>query len=389
MNLNQTKLFYLRWSLPLILAVFVSGCQRGQTEESIESVQEKSTLLEISPEAVENLRLEFAIAEAVDLRQEIRIQGEVVLSEERMALVPARISGILERAPVRVGQDVVEGERLAVLSSQELADRIMGYVDTEWAFRAAMKMIERERALNEREISSAEQLLEAEQAYRRAENAHSVALQRLRLLGYAEKDLHQYLERSDLQDLTVYEIRAPMSGRVLEKHFQVGTSIEPGQTLFKLGDLKHLNVRFDLPLRHMNSVAEDLPIMVVNEGLDFRSEAVITIVESQMDPRSRTVPVRADLPNPDLAWRPGMPARIEIDGLPTHVGCGIPQSAVHEVDGRTGVFVEVNPGKFVFTTVTLGRQDANLVEVVHGLQPGDRVVSKNSFLLASAWQGGE
>ena len=384
----KRNLFVHGWLLfAIALIIPISGCRRDPSEEPVESGQKDPNVLEVPVEAAENLGLEFATAGAAELRQEIRLQGEVVLSEDRMALVPARVAGILERSLVNIGQDVKEGEVLAKLSSQELADRIMGYVDTEWAFRAAMKMIDRERTLNEREISSAEQLLAAEQAYRQAENAHSVALQRLRLLGYTEADLHRYLERPDLQDLTVYEISASMSGRVLEKHFQAGASLEPGQTLFKLGDLQHLSVRFNLPLRHMNAVEANLPIEVVNESLEFRSEAIITIVESQMDPRSRTVPVRADLPNVDLAWRPGMPARIEIAGLPTPVTCAVPLAAVHSLEGKDAVFVEQGPGKFSLRTVILGRRDAKRVEVLNGLETGERVVSSNSFLLVSAWQG--
>jgi cobalt-zinc-cadmium efflux system membrane fusion protein len=376
-------------SLVLVTLTLLPGCRPPEGETAVEETQPGERLLELTPDAVANLGLEMATIQPGQLQDKIQLQGEVVLDESHLALVPSRLSGIVREMPIEVGQLVEKGDVLAVLTSQELADRIMGYVGTEWDFRAAMKIVERERTLREREISSEEQLLAAEQAYRKAETEHSVALQRMRVLGYTEPMLHQYLERPDLKDLTMYRITAPISGRVLSRNLQMGAAVEPERILFRIADLGQLWVRFNLPLRYVGTVQPDLPVRVVNEVVGLESEARIAVIEDTMDSRSRTSPVRANLPNGEGEWRPGMPARVEITGVPTPVERLVPKLAVQSLGGRPVIFVETAPGVFQPQAVTVGRQDAVRAEILEGPPAGAKVATKNSFLLLNAWQGGE
>ncbi len=381
MNISLRILMPCAALLPLM-----PGCSRsGQDDAAGESAGTRE-VLRLSPEAMTNLGLETVTIQAGRLQENIQLQGEVVLDESHLALVPSRLPGIVREMPVDVGEQVSEGDVLASLTSQELADRIMGYVGTEWAFRGSMEMIKRERALREREISSEEQLLAAEQAYRQAETEHSVALQRMRVLGYKEAMLHMYLERPDLQDLTLYPIKAPISGRVLSRDLQMGAAVEPDRILFRIADLRQLWLRFHLPLRYVGVVETGLPVQVVNEIAGVRSKARIAVIEDVMDSRSRTTPVRANLPNAEGLWRPGMPARVEISGVPTPVERVVPLLAVQDLEGRSVVFVESEPGAFVPTPVTLGRQDASQAELLEGPPAGATVATKNSFLLLNAWQ---
>lgn len=375
--------------LALAIIPLLPGCRPAAEEAAAGENLAEDRTLELSPEAVSNLGLQLVAIQPGQLQARMQLQGELVLDESHMALVPTRLPGIVREISVDVGQEVKQGDALAILTSQELADRIMGYVGTEWAFRGAMEMIKRERALGEREISSEEQLLAAEQSYRQAETEHSVALQRMRVLGYTEPMLHKYLDRPDLQDLTLYSIKAPISGRVIFRDLQMGAAVEPGKVLFQIADLGQLWVRFNLPLRYVGAVGTDLPIQVVNDIAGVEGEARIEVIEDVMDSRSRTTPVRAALPNPDGKWRPGMPARVEIDGIPTEVERIVPLVAVQTLEGRPVVFVESAPGLFKPHPVILGRKDANQAELLEGPPIGAKVAGKNSFLLLNAWQGEE
>lgn len=375
----------------LILATLTlqPGCRPAAEEPAEGEEAGKDRSLQLSPGAVSNLGLEMATIQSGQLQEKIQLQGEVVLDESHMALVPSRLAGIVRKMPVDVGQEVQEGEILAILTSQELADRIMGYVGTEWAFRGAMEMIKRERALREREISSEEQLLAAEQSYRQAETEHSVALQRMRVLGYTEPMLHQYLDRPDLLDLTRYPIKAPISGRVLSRDLQMGGHVEAEKILFRIADLRQLWLRFNLPLRYVGAVGVDQTVNAVNEVAELESTARIAVIEDVMDPRSRTTPVRANLPNPEGNWRPGMPARVEVTGLPTVVDRVVPLVAIHQIEGRPVVFVEMGAGTFKPEPVTLGRKDASRAELIEGPPIDTRVAARNSYLLLNAWEGEE
>ena len=363
------------------------GCARDAPSEVSSAVPVAERELVLSEEARANLGLGLHRVGAGELRDHLQLQGEVGLDPTRVALVPARLTGVADSVAGTVGDAVEAGAELAVISSRELSDAIMGYVTTEWAFRHSIHVLERERTLREKDINSEEQLMEAEHEYHAAEGVHSVALQRLHLLGYTETQLHGYLERPDLQDLTRYTVRAPIPGWILERNLERGAAVVPGQELFRVADLTQLTVRFRLPLRHLRAVRSGMVVNVVNEALDTVGEAEITTMVNQVDPGSRTVLVKAALANPNLRWRPGMPARIDISGIGTPVSCVVPLAAVHEWEGRSIVFVRTESGAaFKLRFVRLGREDAQRAEVLDGLIPGEEVAAANSFLLLAEWE---
>ncbi len=340
----------------------------------------------MSAEAISNLGIGLQRVGAGELRDYLQLQGEVMLDPVRVALVPARLSGVVDSIAVSVGDAVKPGDELAMVSSKELSDAIMAYVKTEWAFRHSMHVLERETTLREKDINSEEQLMEAEHEYHAAEGDHSVALQHLHLLGYTEAQLHRYLERPDLQDLTVFTVRAPIAGFVLDRNLERGAAVEPGRELFRIADLSHLTVQFKIPLRHLRSVQAGMTVQVFSEALEMRSGAEVVRIVNQVDPASRTVSAKATLPNLDLRWSPGMPARIDIAGVAVPVDCVVPLAAVHEWNGDEAVFVRVAGDSFALRPVKIGARDATQAEVLSGLEPTEEIATTNSFLLLAEWE---
>lgn len=370
------------------LLAWLGGCG-GETSPAVDTggtTGSEPAGVALSDAAIENLDLEILPLGALALRERILLQGELVLNPAGVAQVTARLSGVVQDIGVAVEADVAAGDFLGVISSQDLAERIMGYVETERRFRAAMQAVDREERLFEQEISSEEQVLAARHEYYLAEAAHSLALQKLRLLGYEEADLHAYMERPDLQDLTLYEIRAPIAGRVLEHRLEFGQAIEPGMLLFRIVDLGRMYARFALPMRYLPAVREGLDIGLANEALGLEGGGRIARVGGRMDPMTRTVPLYAELKPGPADWRPGMPVRINIEGLPTRVERGVPLEAIQSLDGRDVVFVRNADGRFEPAPVRLGRRDAMHVEILDGPEAGTPVVSRNSYLVLSAWE---
>ena len=214
------------------IALLNTHCGRQNETETIPVEASPGNEIRLSEEAIKNLDLHTTKVASAEIRQQIRIQGELIIDEHRLAMIPSRIAGIVENIVVDAGSEVNQGQSLISLSSQELADRIMGYVETERSFQASIVDLDRERKLLEKQVSTEEQFLKVERAYYSAENAHSVALQRLRLLGYEESQLHSYLERPDLQDMTHYFISSPIDGEVLLRYINLGDAIEAGTSTF-------------------------------------------------------------------------------------------------------------------------------------------------------------
>jgi cobalt-zinc-cadmium efflux system membrane fusion protein len=376
----------LFFGLNLAAVILLAGCGRNAPTDQKEEAAVADPQLTMSAEAVANLGLGLQTVAAGELRDRLRIQGEIDLDPTLVALVPARLSGVAESVDGAPGDAISSGDILATISSQELSDAIMDYVRTEREFQHSIHVLAREKTLREKEINSEEQLLEAEHGYYAAEEIHSAALQHLRLLGYTEQQLHGYLDRPDLQDLTLFRVRSPLSGWVLDRFVERGAAIEPGQELFRVADLTHLTVQFRLPLRHLQAIREGLELFVTSEALGLEGTAEIDRIVNQVDPGSRTVMVRAALANPDLRWRPGMPARIDIEGVGLPVERTIPLTAVHEWEGETITFVRTGSNTFKLRLVALGRRDAQQAEILDGIEAGEEVATTNSFLLLAEWE---
>jgi cobalt-zinc-cadmium efflux system membrane fusion protein len=102
-----------------------------------------------------------------------------------------------------------------------------------------------------------------------------------------------------------------------------------------------------------------------------------------LDPATRTVQVRVDLPNPGGLLKPEMYATAEIELGGSDLGLFIPAEAPQELRGQTVIFVLKGPEEFEARPVELGPSVEGSVQVVRGLKPGDQVVSFGSFILKS------
>lgn len=99
-----------------------------------------------------------------------------------------------------------------------------------------------------------------------------------------------------------------------------------------------------------------------------------------IDEVSRTASARVVLPNREGRWMPGLFVTGEVEVLATTVECGIPLTALFELDGEEVVFVETADG-FVAREVKTGRRDSRNAEIVTGLEVGERFVRQGGFSL--------
>ncbi len=106
----------------------------------------------------------------------------------------------------------------------------------------------------------------------------------------------------------------------------------------------------------------------------------VILVSSVVDPETRSVKVRTEVPNPDGRLKPDMFANVQIITDLHHTAISIPQAAVLDDGGKSVVFVSEGSG-YVKRGVNLGIQGNGRVEVIEGLQAGDKVVVKGNYLL--------
>lgn len=168
-------------------------------------------------------------------------------------------------------------------------------------------------------------------------------------------------------------IRAPFGGRVGLRRVSVGAFVSPGTVITTLDDTGTMKVDFDVP---------EVFLAVLKPGLAVAAKSVaytaetfageVESVDSRVDPVTRTIKVRARLPNPDGRLRPGMflTVRVSRDPLP---GLIVPEQALVPERGKTYVFVLAD-GRISRREVAVGRRTPGEVELTAGVAAGERVV---------------
>ena len=119
----------------------------------------------------------------------------------------------------------------------------------------------------------------------------------------------------------------------------------------------------------------------------------VTYVGESVNPKTRRITIRCEVPNPDGRLKPEMYATVQVGESAPREVVAIPASAVQTLSGQPSVFIAEADGRFRARAVELGAERDGLIDVKRGVQQGERVVSAGAFILKSellkASDGGE
>jgi Cu(I)/Ag(I) efflux system membrane fusion protein len=205
---------------------------------------------------------------------------------------------------------------------------------------------------------------------------------RQRLLNLsASPELVDEIQRTRQVPLT-FTWSSPRTGIVLERNVSNGMRIMPGDTLFRIADHSVIWAMVDVAERDLAAVAADQPVIVRARSYPDRTfTGKVALVYPHLNPATRTVRVRIELPNPDHLLLPDMYAEAEIDTGSGDKVVAVPDSAVIDSGDRQIVIVDKGEGRFEPRKVQLGRRGAGYVEIKDGVSEGDAVVITANFLI--------
>ena len=168
-------------------------------------------------------------------------------------------------------------------------------------------------------------------------------------------------------------IRAPFSGKVGLRRVSVGSLVSPGTVITTLDDSSVIKLDFDVPETFVSVVETGLSVAATSIAYPGETfEGQVSSVDSRVDPVSRSVTVRAEIPNGKGLLKPGMFMSVRVSREPTPA-LVVPESAIVPERGSVFVFV-VGEGRAERREVTIGRREPGRVELVAGVEAGERVV---------------
>ena len=197
----------------------------------------------------------------------------------------------------------------------------------------------------------------------------------------AKRDLE--VARSQLTTLRIQQneriLNAPFDGLLGFREASIGTYLSPGDRVSTLVDDSVMKLDFEVPSIFLSKLAQGDEVTATTE--DFPGEAFngqIQSIDNTIDPITRTITVRAILPNEDRRLRAGTFMSVEVLAAPED-RLAIPEQAVQPVGPRSFVFV-INESDDALvanrTEITVGRRQEGKVEVVSGLEPGQQVITE-------------
>lgn len=246
------------------------------------------------------------------------------------------------------GDFVRRGAVLVELDSDEataaVAEAQAAVVDSESRFKRSRDLFTRE-ALSGAELDQIEATLKASQARLEAAQAR-------------------------LADTV---IRAGFDGRTGFRRVSVGTLVGPNTVITTLDDVSLIKLNFTIAETSLFLIKKGLPITAITPGMpgrQFRGE--VTGLDSRVDPVTRSITIRAQIPNPDGVLRPGMFMTVSLQGdvVPAVV---VPEAAIVPEQGATFVFVVEN-NTVERREVRIGRRRPGEAQIASGLREGERVV---------------
>jgi membrane fusion protein (multidrug efflux system) len=169
-------------------------------------------------------------------------------------------------------------------------------------------------------------------------------------------------------------IVAPFDGRVGMRQVSLGALVQPGAPVTTLDDISRIRLDFNVPEIFLGQLREGLTVSAVSAAFPGRRfTGQVTIVDTRVDPNTRSVRVSAVFPNDDETLRPGMFLNVEVGLIERPNAVLVPEESVVAEAARQFVLV-VRNNRVERREVRLGQRQPGEIEILQGLQAGDTVI---------------
>jgi Cu(I)/Ag(I) efflux system membrane fusion protein len=346
----------------------IDGTPVAGTAQTPEQKQQADMLGHVSLSPTQRVMANVATvaAKQASLNKEINAVGIVQYDQSRQAKVTAWIAGRIDQLHVNtVGAFVSKDKPVAEVYSPDL-------LATQQEYLLAIKSREQ---LKSSPIPSISQ---------NGDGLVASAKQRLMLFGVKENQITE-LEKAGKPNIRL-PIYTPLSGIVIEKMVQQGQYVNTGDPLFNIADLSTVWVEIEVYENEFSNIHIGQQVEIRSQSFPGRPfTGRISFIYPFLDPKTRTVKARVEMPNSGMKLKPDMFVNAIIK-VPLGVAIVVPVTAVMDTGKRQVVWVEKSPGMFEPRDVRVGQQSDDKVQILSGLKTGDKVAVSGGYLIDSEAQ---
>jgi len=345
-----------------------------------EAVSSGPADLTISPEMVERMRLKFAEVSIIPISGRLRTTGTVQPNAYRETPVNPLVGGRVTSVRTELGQFVREGQILATIHSEELADAQMKYLTVDANLQFHVSQAKRYEKLSDIGAVSKQELEEVVSKLREHHAEHASLREKMLLYGLTEQEILALKNAAQVR--SEVPIHSPTSGVITARGINLGQVITMRDKLFDVTDLSSVWVIANVYEKDFAVMRLGTPVTVTTPSYPGRTfRGTISYVDPIIDQQTRTARVRIETPNPDRMLKLGMYVDAFIGAGVLQQATAIPESAVQSVGSDHVVFVPVGEGRFQMRRVLIEPAEGDLYRVLSGLSEGEKVVTEGSFFL--------
>ncbi|MEK6632397.1 MAG: efflux RND transporter periplasmic adaptor subunit [Nitrospirota bacterium] len=372
------------------LAAIIAGCDRSPGDAvAVKTPVAASTpgLITLSAEESARIGLVVQPASRTDFRTYRDFPAILQPNERAMADITTLVRGRVVDVYADLGQQVEANALLAILYSSDLGLAQSAYLKSRAKLHVAEQAYARAKfLLQEQVIGEAEaQRRQAELLSMQAESHE--ARDHLKLLGMSDGEFRRLDKSRDIRSHV--PIVAPFAGRIIGRNLTRGEVVETTEKLFVVADLSEVWVRAnipekDIPFVHSIHASGGRQAEVrINAYPRETFKATITYVGDVLDPATRTMQLRLELPNPEGRLKPEMFATIRLFSESQPDRLAVPETALQRDQDRTFVFVQRNVTEYEVREVQVGESNGTHSTILGGLSEGEPVVTHGAFILKS------
>jgi RND family efflux transporter MFP subunit len=320
--------------------------------------------LNVSPERQQLIGIRVSEVSRGAMKHLIRTSGRIAPDETRTYIVNASADGwIRDVHPVTTGDQVEKDQPLATFYTKDFLPAQQNYfygIGNLDRLRKSGSQSPEQLSMTQVQVWAYEDVLEE--------------------LGMDEIQRKEIAESRKFTRSIV--MRSPGKGFILSRKVTAGQRFQRGDELYRVADLTRVWVLADVFQRESEFIRRGQTARITVPSDERVFQATVSEILPQFDADTRTLKVRLELDNSDFALRPDMFVDVEFPvDLPPAVT--IPGDAIVDSGLRKTVYVDRGNGYFEPRSVETGWRFGGRAQVLHGLEPGERVVVAGNFLLDS------